>query len=134
MKGTDTLYIPFITSDSLFLKLLSAATDNYITYKNKNDSLDWSVLYTKNENKLYKALLHDSDNGIAESLLLMISNRLSGRFSTEKAIEILKNRWRGVFQDELIWHDGSGISRYNMFTPRTIIKALKLKTLDDLTF
>ena len=83
-------------------------------------------MYTNNENKLYKALLHDSDNGIAESLLLMISNRLSGRFSTEKAIEILKNKWGDVFQDDLIWYDGSGISRYNMFTPRTIIQVLKL--------
>ena len=125
-KRIDTIYRPFITSDSLFIRLLSAATDNNIIYENKNDSLEWEVLYTNNENKLYKALLHDSDNGIAESLLLMISNRLSGRFSTEKAIEILKNRWRGVFQDELIWHDGSGISRYNMFTPRTIIQVLKL--------
>ena len=125
-KRIDTIYRPFITSDSLFIRLLSAATKNNIIYENKNDSLEWEVLYTNNENKLYKALLHDSDNGIAESLLLMISKRLSGRFSTEKAIEILKNRWGDVFQDELIWYDGSGISRYNMFTPRTIIQVLKL--------
>ena len=126
LKLTDTLYRPFITSDSLFIRLLSAATDNNIIYKNKNDSLEWSVLYTNNEKKLYKALLHDSDNGIAESLLLMISKSLSGTFSTEKAIEILKNKWGDVFQDDLIWYDGSGISRYNMFTPRTIIQVLKL--------
>lgn len=126
LKGTDTIYRPFITSDSLFVKLLSAATDNNVIYTNKNDSLEWSVLYTNNENKLYKALLHDSDNGIAESLLLMISKKLSGRFSTENTIEILKNSWGDIFQDELIWYDGSGVSRYNMFTPRTIIQVLKL--------
>ena len=105
---------------------MSAATDNNVIQTNKNDSLEWSVLYTNNEKKLYKALLHDSDNGIAESLLLMISKSLSGTFSTEKAIEILKNKWGDVFQDDLIWYDGSGISRYNMFTPRTIIQVLKL--------
>ena len=126
LKVTDTIFRPFITSDSLFVKLLSAATDNNIIYKNKNDSLGWSVLYTNNENKLYKALLHDSDNGIAESLLLMVSNRLSGRLSTEKAIETLKNKWADVFEDNLIWYDGSGVSRYNMFTPRAIIQVLKL--------
>ena len=126
LKGTDTIYRPFITSDSLFVKLLSAATGNNVIYTNKNDSLEWSVLYTNNEKKLYRALLQDSDNGIAESLLLMISNRLSGGFSTEKAIEILKNKWGDIFSDELIWYDGSGISRYNMFTPRTIIQVLKL--------
>ena len=125
-KVTDTLYRPFITSDSLFVKILSRVTNNNIIYNNKNDSLAWSVLYTNNENKLYKALLHDSDNGIAESLLLMIAKKLSGGFSTKKAIEILKNRWGDVFEDELIWYDGSGVSRYNMFTPRTIIQVLKL--------
>tara|TARA_B100000963_G_scaffold8671_1_gene6766 strand:- start:39636 stop:40892 length:1257 start_codon:yes stop_codon:yes gene_type:complete len=125
-KVTDTIYSPFITSDSLFVNLLSRVTKNNIIYNNQNDSLQWSVLYTNNENKLYKALLHDSDNGIAESLLLMVSNRLSGRFSTVKAIEILKNKWGDVFKDDLIWYDGSGISRYNMFTPRTIIQVLKL--------
>ena len=109
-----------------FVNLLSRVTNNNIIYNNKNDSLGWSVLYTNNENKLYKALLHDSDNGIAESLLLMISKSLSGRFSTKTAIEILKNRWRDVFEDDLIWYDGSGVSRYNMFTPRTIIQVLKL--------
>ena len=56
----------------------------------------------------------------------MVSNRLSDRFSTVKAIEILKNKWRGIFKDDLIWYDGSGVSRYNMFTPRTIIQVLKL--------
>ena len=125
-KVTDTLYRPFITSDSLFVKILSRVTNNNIIYNNKNDSLAWSVLYTNNENKIYKALLHDSDNGIAESLLLMIAKKLSGGFSTKKAIEILKNRWGDVFEDELIWYDGSGVSRYNMFTPRTIIQVLKL--------
>ena len=88
LKATDTIYRPFITSDSLFVNILSRVTNNNIIYNNENDSLGWSVLHTNNENKLYKALLHDSDNGIAESLLLMISNRVSRRFSTEKAIEI----------------------------------------------
>ena len=125
-KVTDTIYRPFITSDSLFVNILSRVTNNDIIYSNENDSLRWSMLYTNNENKLYKALLHDSDNGVAESLLLMVSNKLSGRFSTKKAIEILKNRWGDVFEDELIWYDGSGVSRYNMFTPRTIIQVLKL--------
>ena len=56
----------------------------------------------------------------------MISKRMSGGITTEKAIEIIKNKWGDIFNDELIWYDGSGISRYNMFTPRTITQVLKL--------
>ena len=94
--------------------------NNNIILKNENDSLN-GQLYTNNENKLYKALLHDSDNGIAESLLLNDFKKfIFDEFSTEKAIRDFKNKWGDIFQDELIWYDGSGVSRYNMFTPRTI--------------
>ncbi len=122
----DTLYSPFITSDSLFVKLLSKATNNIIIFDKSNDKIIWDKLYTGNEKVLYKALLKDSDNGIAESLLLMISKELFDEFSSEKAINYFKNKWKNQLSDSLFWVDGSGVSRYNMFTPRTIIKILKM--------
>ena len=122
----DTLYRPFITSDSLFIKLLSKATNNLIIFEKSNDNIIWDKLYTGHEKLLYKALLKDSDNGIAESLLLMISKELFDEFSTIKAINYFKNKWLGQLSDSLFWADGSGVSRYNMFTPRTIIQVLKL--------
>ena len=126
----DTLYRPFITSDSLFLKLLSKATNNRITFEKSNDKVIWDKLYTNHEKALYKALLHDSDNGIAESLLLMISKEIFDEFSTDKAINYFKNKWKGQLSDSLFWVDGSGVSRYNMFTPRTITSILKMITLE----
>ena len=124
-KTNDTLYRPFITSDSLFVKLLSEATGKSIEIANNNDSIDWQTLYTGNEEKLYKGLLHDSDNGIAESLLHMISNSLNGSFDTQIAIDSLSKKWKFYLPDALEWMDGSGVSRYNMFTPRTLISVLK---------
>ena len=126
----DTLYRPFITNDSLFLKLLSNATNNLIIFEKSNDEVIWDKLYTNHEKALYKALLHDSDNGIAESLLLMISKEIFDEFSTDKAINYFKNKWRGQLSDSLFWVDGSGVSRYNMFTPRTITSILKMITLE----
>jgi len=82
-------------------------------------------LYTGNDEKLYKGLLHDSDNGIAESLLLMISNSFNGAFDTQTAIDSLSNNWEVFLPDALEWVDGSGVSRYNMFTPRSLISILK---------
>ena len=122
----DTLYRPFITSDSLFLRLLSKATNNLIIFEKSNDEVIWDKLYTNHEKALYKALLHDSDNGIAESLLLMISKEIFDEFSTDKAINYFKNKWKGQLSDSLFWVDGSGVSRYNMFTPRTITSILKM--------
>jgi len=124
-KTKDTLYRPFITSDSLFVKILSEVTRNQIEIVKGEDSLTWQTLYTGNDEKLYKGLLHDSDNGIAESLLLMISNSFNGAFDTQTAIDSLSNNWEVFLPDALEWVDGSGVSRYNMFTPRTLITILK---------
>ena len=124
-KTNDTLYRPFITSDSLFVKILSEVTRNQIEIVKGEDSLTWQTLYTGNDEKLYKGLLHDSDNGIAESLLLMISNSFNGAFDTQTAIDSLSNNWEVFLPDALEWVDGSGVSRYNMFTPRTLIAILK---------
>ena len=124
-KTKDTLYRPFITSDSLFVKILSEVTRNQIEIVKGEDSLTWQTLYTGNDEKLYKGLLHDSDNGIAESLLLMISNSFNGAFDTQIAIDWLTKDWESFIPDPLEWVDGSGVSRYNMFTPRSLISILK---------
>ncbi|MGA0048989.1 MAG: D-alanyl-D-alanine carboxypeptidase [Flavobacteriaceae bacterium] len=124
-KTKDTLYRPFITSDSLFVKILSEVTRNQIEIVKGEDSLTWQTLYTGNDEKLYKGLLHDSDNGIAESLLLMISNSFNGAFDTQAAIDSLSDNWEVFLPDALEWVDGSGVSRYNMFTPRSLISILK---------
>ena len=126
----DTLYRPFVTSDSLFIKLLSRATNNIIILEKSDGEILWDKLYTNYEKPLYKALLHDSDNGIAESLLLMISKEIFDEFNTNKAINYFKNKWKGQLSDSLFWVDGSGVSRYNMFTPRTITRILKMITLE----
>ena len=124
-KYRDTIYRPFIPSDSLFIKLLSKATNTKISFFEGNDTIKWKTLYTGNEELLYKGLLHDSDNGIAEALLLMIANQQKGIFKTEVAIDSLINQWEPWLPDKLEWVDGSGVSRYNMITPRTIVSILQ---------
>ena len=124
-KINDTLYRPFRTSDSLFVKLLSKELGiNVEIGNNNNDKLKWNQFFTQNEKNLYKGLLQDSDNGIAESLLLMISKKQKNVFNTKTAIEVFNERWKNWLPDRLEWVDGSGVSRYNMFTPRTIVAVL----------
>ena len=124
-KINDTLYRPFRTSDSLFVNLLSKEIGVKVDIGNNNDKLKWNQLFTKNEKNLYKGLLQDSDNGIAEALLLMISKKQKNVFSAKAAIEELNEKWRTWLPDKLEWVDGSGVSRYNMFTPKTIVAVLE---------
>jgi len=122
---TDTIQSPFITSDSLFINLLSKALNKKIKMKEGKDSIiNWKTLYTLNSEVIYKALLQDSDNLIAESLLLMISKNKFNSFNSNQAIDFYKKQWDSLLPDPLIWTDGSGVSRYNLITSRTLISIL----------
>ena len=121
----DTLYRPYITSDSLFIKLLGDALDKKIKVSIREDETVWIPLYTGVEELLYKGLLQNSDNGISEALLLMVAQKRSGIFSEEKAIELMQKKWFKWTPDPFIWVDGSGVSRYNMFTPRSLVAVLE---------
>ncbi|MCH1385704.1 MAG: D-alanyl-D-alanine carboxypeptidase [Flavobacteriaceae bacterium] len=125
LKEADTLYRPFITSDSLFVKLLGQAVGKEIAISTGEDNTVWTPLYTQAEEILYRGLLQNSDNGIAEALLLMIAEKNSGVLIEEKSIDSLLNKWSKWTPDPFIWVDGSGVSRYNMFTPRSLVAVLK---------
>ena len=121
----DTVQRAFITSDSLFINLLSKALKKKIKIKDeKNSIIDWKTLYTKYTEDIYKALLHDSDNLVAESLLLMISKNKFNSFNSNQAIDFFKKQWDNFLLDPLIWADGSGVSRYNLITSRALISIL----------
>lgn len=125
LQESDTLYRPFITSDSLFVNLLGQAVGKQIKISPAEEYVDWTPLYTNAEEVLYQGLLQDSDNGIAEALLLMIAQKNNGVFLAENAIDSLQNEWSRWSPDPFVWVDGSGVSRYNMFTPRSLVAVLK---------
>ena len=125
LKEGDTLYRPFITSDTLFVKLLGDAVGKEIIKSTAVNKVAWTPLYTGAEELLYKGLLQNSDNGIAESLLLMIAKKNSEVLLEQQAIDSLQKKWSQWTPDPFIWVDGSGVSRYNMFTPRSLVAVLK---------
>jgi len=125
LKEGDTLYRPFITSDSLFVKLLGDAVGKEIVISTAEDKALWTPLYTGAEELLFKGLLQNSDNGIAEALLLMVAQKNSGVLLEQQAIDTLQKKWSQWTPDPFVWVDGSGVSRYNMFTPRSLVSVLK---------
>ena len=122
----DTLYRPFITSDSLFTRLLKEATHQQVVINESHgEEVLWKKLYTNHDDLLYKGLLQDSDNGLAEALLLMIAKEKTGILTPNTAIKALQEEWSAWLPDPIEWADGSGVSRYNMVTPRTLVAVLK---------
>ncbi len=80
------------------------------------------TLYSVASDSLYKAMMQESDNFIAEQLLLVCANVLSDSLQPEIAIRYMKKNHLADLPDEPRWVDGSGLSRYNLFTPRSMVK------------
>ena len=124
-SAVDTLTRPFHYSTGLFTALLSDTLNKEITLVKKPKNFELAqTLYTSISDTLYKYMLQESDNLFAEQILLMASGLEKDTLSTEDIIQKTKTSLFKNQQDELVWEDGSGLSRYNMFTPRTITDLL----------
>jgi D-alanyl-D-alanine carboxypeptidase/D-alanyl-D-alanine-endopeptidase (penicillin-binding protein 4) len=122
-----TLDIPFMTSDSLTVELLQDILERQVQL------IDYEVvrhrphlqLNATAPDSLYKRMLQNSDNFLAEQLLLLSSDKLLDSLSTAAIIDYSKKHFLADLPDEPVWGDGSGLSGQNMFTPRSIIKLLE---------
>lgn len=77
-------------------------------------------------------MMHRSDNFFAEQLLLMVSNEKLAFMNSRRIIDTLLNKdWQDIPQRPK-WVDGSGLSRYNLFTPQDFVWLLqRMKTQYD---
>lgn len=116
--------IPFMYSNSLMIDLLSdtLATEVYQTERNDIEFLN--TFYGGNSGEAYKRMMLQSDNFIAEQLLLMISDAQFGEMNTEKAIQYILDDYLGFLPDPVRWSDGSGLTRYNLTTPMSIVRLI----------
>ena len=121
---TDTLLLPFMPSDSLFVQLVQDAIATPIYIGSKQEiSLDGYKTLASTKTTLYKALLHDSDNLVAESLVLMISGISQWELDTQQGLVMLSQQNKSLkryFQQV----DGSGLSRYNLVYPKALLRVL----------
>ncbi len=119
---------PFITSDSLALQLLSDTVHRGISLPGKFRSVQSAasryIIYSQPTDSLLKIMMHRSDNFYAEQSLLMVSNKMLGVMSDEKIIDsLIKSDFKNMPQKPK-WVDGSGLSRYNLFSPQDFVFVL----------
>jgi D-alanyl-D-alanine carboxypeptidase/D-alanyl-D-alanine-endopeptidase (penicillin-binding protein 4) len=88
-----------------------------------------TIIHSQPTDSLLKPMMHRSDNFFAEQSLLMVSNELLGFMNDSKIIDtLLKTDFKGLPQKPR-WVDGSGLSRYNLFSPQDLVFILnKMKT------
>lgn len=119
---------PFRVTPEFFVKILSDTlhrTINLINEKMMPPS-DAGILYSIKSDSLYQLMIQQSDNFIAEQLLLLCSELKFGKMKTEQIIDFVLKNQLGKLPDSPKWVDGSGLSRYNLITPRSLVRILDL--------
>ena len=118
----DTVYVPFLVNDELTMRLLADTLDKTITRVYKNVPIDAATLRSIPVDSLYRVMMQDSDNFLAEQILMMCASMVSDTLKPEIAISYMKKNFLVDLPDEPEWVDGSGLSRFNLFTPRSVVK------------
>ena len=120
--------VPFSTSSKTTIRLLADTlhktvhTSNaYFTGDEKLDFKAAKIIRSQPSDAVFKPMMHRSDNFFAEQTLLMVSNEVLGVMSEDIIIDsLLKSDLKDIPQKPR-WVDGSGLSRYNLFTPQDFV-------------
>ncbi|MDC6384758.1 D-alanyl-D-alanine carboxypeptidase [Flagellimonas taeanensis] len=121
----DTLEVPFITSDSLTKQLLEKVLQTKIALVDHFPDTPKETLYGMETDSIYKQMLFKSDNFLAEQLLMASSSMLSDTLGTQRVITYMLEHDLANLAQQPRWVDGSGLSRYNLFTPRSFVQILQ---------
>lgn len=116
--------VPFITSPEMTTFLLTDTLHKSVESMPLAVHPDARIFYAGKMDSLYLPMLHESDNAVAEQLLVMIAAEKG--WDPTKVIENLKKEPGNEFLTDIRWVDGSGLSRYNLIRPKDFIHILEL--------
>lgn len=119
--------VPFVTNGlQSALELLPDTIGKQvlpIQFPRKFD-LSLRAIHSQPTDSLLRPMMYNSDNFFAEQTLLMVSNQVLRMINDRKIIDtLLKSDLRDLPQPPR-WADGSGLSRYNLFTPQSFVGIL----------
>ena len=112
--------LPFhVSSPAQLVNMLADTLHQKVEYANFKLERwpDVRLQHSQPTDSVLAVMMHRSDNFFAEQLLLMTSNEKLAYMNTRRIIDtLLNNDWKDLPQRPK-WVDGSGLSRYNLFTP-----------------
>ncbi|MGI8950115.1 MAG: D-alanyl-D-alanine carboxypeptidase/D-alanyl-D-alanine endopeptidase [Chitinophagaceae bacterium] len=129
LQKDSAFAIPFFTANgetnaNLLKDLLKAKLVRVNNVAANNLTQKFNVIYSQPTDSLLKIMMHRSDNFFAEQSLLMVSNEKLGVMNDGLIIETLLQTDFADLPQKPSWVDGSGLSRFNLFTPQDIVFAL----------
>jgi D-alanyl-D-alanine carboxypeptidase/D-alanyl-D-alanine-endopeptidase (penicillin-binding protein 4) len=113
--------IPFRPDEQTLQNLLKDTLNSNVETIEKYSGNLVKIVHSQPTDSLLKQMMHRSDNFFAEQSLLMVSERLLGEMSDRKIIDTLLKTDYKLMPQKPSWVDGSGLSRYDLFSPKDFI-------------
>lgn len=120
-----TVEVPFVPYDSTIAHLLADTLHIRVT-ENRTPINTHNYVYTQPLDTMLSVMMHRSDNFFAEQSLLMVSNKLLGEMDDRKIISKLLQTDLISMPQTPSWVDGSGLSRYNLVSPKDFVQLLTM--------
>jgi serine-type D-Ala-D-Ala carboxypeptidase/endopeptidase (penicillin-binding protein 4) len=124
--------VPFITRGMVSaVELLKDTIDKeiHLVQSLVNDYSGIRTIYSRPVDSLFRPMMYRSDNFFAEQTLLMAGARRLGQMNDEQTIDTLLDTDLKGLPQRPAWVDGSGLSRYNLFSPQDFVWLLdQMKT------
>ena len=123
----DTIAQPLYAAADLAAQLLEDWTGRPIRYHNRALPADWGsrVWAGRPRDELLRAMMLPSDNFLAEHLLLQ-AGLFHADLTDERELRERAQREALTLPDSaLAWADGSGISHYNLVSPRALVEVVR---------
>jgi D-alanyl-D-alanine carboxypeptidase/D-alanyl-D-alanine-endopeptidase (penicillin-binding protein 4) len=122
---------PFHYTPQFVVELLSDTLKKTVNYLPEAELPEiHRTMYSMETDELLKEMMLPSDNQSAEQILLMVAAELGMDLNSRAAINHVVETYLYDLPDSPNWRDGSGLSRYNLFTPRSMVALLD--KIDDL--
>ncbi len=117
--------IPYKDAENVNRQILESLIGTKINPINLPIPDDAKTVYSSPTDTVLRRMMQVSDNMLAEQLLLLTGLAQNDTLSAVFSISHAKTNLLRDLIDSPIWVDGSGLSKYNMMTPRSITQLLK---------
>ncbi|RBL93548.1 D-alanyl-D-alanine carboxypeptidase [Chitinophaga flava] len=126
-KEASLTEVPFITgAEQQLRERLQDTLHKRIGLAVNTGKVAFKLLKSIPADSLFRPMMHRSDNFFAEQTLMMASAAMWDTISSKKMINWLLEGDLKALPHPPQWVDGSGLSRYNLFTPRDFVSVLTM--------
>src|SRR5690606_4814626 len=123
--GDETVHIPLSFWGNDLVRIWSHYTGKTIRPILAPLPPEYNRIAGSHRDTLLKIMMQETDNFIAEQLLLAAAFEAMGVMNETRIIDSLRSSSLAPIADAIHWVDGSGLSRYNLATPEAVIWLLK---------